>query len=88
MTRDRAIGRRLLSGTLLLAIVGALLGVALAWLLFEGRQIYAWGVFKLHIPAEFVALGLGWALAIALLSAFFPALRAGRLPAVEALRAD
>lgn len=27
MTRDRAIGRRLLSGTLLLAIVGALLGV-------------------------------------------------------------
>ena len=74
--------------TALLSIAGALIGAAIAWTLFEGRKIYVSGVSRLHVPLTLVVLGLAWAMAVALLSGLFPALRAARLPAVEALRAE
>jgi putative ABC transport system permease protein len=71
----------------LLALLGAGLGTLVAWLIFDGRVVYSGGVFKLHVSATLVALGLGWGAAIALLGGVFPAIRAARLEAVKALRA-
>jgi putative ABC transport system permease protein len=69
-----------------LALAGAALGVLVAWLVFDGREVYSSGVFRLHVSAPLIALGLAWGVGIALLAAAFPAIRAVRIPAVEALR--
>jgi putative ABC transport system permease protein len=70
-----------------LALAGAALGALIAWLVFDGREVYSWGVFRLHVSAQLVGLGLAWGVVIALLGGVFPAIRAGRIPAAEALRA-
>jgi putative ABC transport system permease protein len=70
----------------LLGATGALLGAAIAWLIFDGRDMWVWGAFKLRVSPALWLLGLVWALITALLGGFFPALRAGRLPPSEALR--
>jgi putative ABC transport system permease protein len=70
----------------LLAFLGAALGVLLAWLLFDGREVYSGAVFRLRVSAPLAALGLGWGVAIALLGGLFPAIRAAQIPAVTALR--
>jgi putative ABC transport system permease protein len=44
-------------------------------------------VFDLSISPQLFALGVVWALALALLGALPPAIRAARLPVPEALRA-
>ena len=72
---------------LLLALLGAALGTLVAWLAFDGRVVYSGGVFKLRVSATLVALGLGWGCIIALLGGIFPAIRAGRITAAQALRA-
>ncbi|HEV2703643.1 MAG TPA: FtsX-like permease family protein [Steroidobacteraceae bacterium] len=72
---------------MLLALVGAALGTLLAWLAFDGREVYSGGVFRLRVSASLVALGLAWGVVIALLGGIFPAIRAGRLTAAQALRA-
>jgi putative ABC transport system permease protein len=72
---------------ILLALVGAALGTLLAWLVFDGRVVYSGGVFKLRVSASLVALGLAWGLVIAMLGGLFPAIRAAKLAAAEALRA-
>jgi putative ABC transport system permease protein len=72
----------------LLGAIGAVVGAAIAWLAFDGREIWVWGAFRLHVSPKLWILGLLWAFATALLGGFFPALRAARLPAVEALRAE
>ena len=71
----------------LLGVVGALLGTALVWLVFDGREMWVWGPFRLHVSASLWALGLIWALVTSLVGGLTPALRAARLPASEALRA-
>jgi putative ABC transport system permease protein len=71
----------------LLGVVGALLGTALAWLVFDGREMWVWGSFRLQVSANLWALGLLWALVTSLVGGLTPALRAARLPASEALRA-
>jgi len=72
--------------TLLALSVGfALLGAMIA--LFDGREIWIWGAFKLYVSPSLWVLGLVSALITSLLGGVFPALRAARLPAVEALRA-
>src|SRR5262249_40030770 len=71
----------------LLALVGTALGTLVAWLLFCGRVVYSGGVLKLRVPVTLVALGLAWGAIIALLGGFFPAIRAGKLAAAQALRA-
>jgi putative ABC transport system permease protein len=71
----------------LLAAVGALIGAVLAWIIFDGRDIWVLGAFKLHMPPSLWLLGLAWSAITALLGGLLPALRAGRLTPVEALRA-
>jgi putative ABC transport system permease protein len=70
----------------LLGVIGALLGAAIAWLVFDGRNMWVWGAFKLHVSAALWLLGLAWALTTSLLGGLFPALRAGRLSPSVALR--
>ena len=72
---------------MLLALLGAALGALVAWLVFDGRTVYSGVVFRLHVSPQLVALGLAWGIIIALLGGLFPAIRAGKLPAVQALRA-
>jgi len=72
----------------LLGVIGALAGTAIAWLLFDGRDMWVWGAFQLHVAPSLWALGLAWALVTSLLGGLLPALRAGRLPPVEALRVE
>ena len=70
----------------LLGAIGALLGSAIAWLIFDGRDMWVWGAFKLRVSPALWLLGLVWALITSLLGGLFPALRAGRLPPSKALR--
>jgi putative ABC transport system permease protein len=76
------------SECLLLSLTGALIGAAIAWLLFNGSQkVYFGNIFDLKVTPGLIGLGITWALAIALLGGVLPAIRAARLPIVDALRA-
>ncbi|HJV59724.1 MAG TPA: ABC transporter permease [Albitalea sp.] len=79
--------------TMLLALVGGLLGGLGAWLLFNGyaASTLAAGTvgqlsFQLHVTPELLWTGLKWALAIGFIGGLFPAVRAARLPVTTALR--
>jgi putative ABC transport system permease protein len=73
---------------MLLAVAGALIGAAIAWALYDGKQdVFNNSVFHLAVsPAQF-QLGIIWAVAVALLGGLLPSIRAARRPVVEALRA-
>ncbi|HMD75561.1 MAG TPA: ABC transporter permease [Steroidobacteraceae bacterium] len=79
---------------LVLALVGGILGAALAWLFFNGHSVSTLGaafaqvVFQLTVTRTLIVTGIVWACLIGLLGGFFPALRAARLPVAEALRAS
>ena len=79
--------------TMLLALLGGLLGAGLAWLVFNGYTVSTLGqnfsqvVFQFRVSPELLWTGLKWALGIGLVGGLFPALRAARLPVTEALRA-
>ena len=79
--------------TMLLALLGGLLGAGIAWLLFNGYTVSTLGnnfsqvVFQFRVSPELLWTGLKWALGIGLVGGLFPALRAARLPVTEALRA-
>lgn len=78
-----------LAEALLLAIVGAAIGAAVAWLLFDGNR-NSWAgfvVFDLAVTPRLIAIGILWAVIIALLGGAFPAIRAARLRVATALRA-
>ena len=78
----------LLLESMLLAVPGALLGSALAWLLFNGLAASPFGYsFQLSVTLSLAVLGIEWALAMGLLGGLLPALRAARMPVVTALRA-
>jgi len=82
-----SVAASVLAEAALLGILGALIGTALAWLIFDGRQMWVWGSFRLHVSLHLLALGVAWALVTSVLGGLFPALRAARLPTSEALRA-
>jgi len=91
----RAIGFRggtvvtsVLVESLLLAIAGALIGAAVAWIAFNGNNhvLDRW-VIRLAVTPELVGRGILFACVLGLLGGMFPALRAARLPVAEALRA-
>jgi putative ABC transport system permease protein len=74
--------------TALLSVAGALLGGALAWLLFDGRLIRGIdSAFSASVSPPLFALGLAWALGLALLGGLPPAIRAARLAVARALLA-
>ena len=77
-----------LAESLLLAVPGALLGAAIAWLLFNGSAAHIASLsFPLVVTPGLVVLGVVWALVIALIGGFAPSIRAARLPVATALRA-
>jgi len=71
-----------------LAVPGALLGAAIAWVLFNGHQVAMAGLsFGMDVTPGLVILGLIWALVIGLIGGLAPAIRAATLPVADALRA-
>jgi ABC-type lipoprotein release transport system permease subunit len=77
-----------LSEAILLTIPGALIGAGLAWLFFNGLSSGLLEFrFHLAVTPYLVALGIGWALGIGVISGLLPALRAARVPVTLALRA-
>jgi len=77
-----------LSEAILLAIPGALIGAGLAWLFFNGlSSSFRDFSFHLAVTPYLVALGIGSALSIGLISGLLPAVRAARVPVTVALRA-
>ena len=79
--------------SLLLALLGGMIGAVLAWVFFNGHTVSTLGaafaqvVFQLTVTRALIITGIIWACVIGLLGGFFPALRAARLPVAEALRA-
>jgi len=95
----RAIGFRgapvvvsVLIETMLLALLGGILGAALAWLIFNGYtastlgQNFSQVVFNFKVSPALLWSGLKWALAIGLIGGLFPAVRAARIPVTAGLR--
>ena len=81
-----------LAESLVLALVGAVVGAAVAWLLFGGNTISLGGgtsslVFRMHVSPALLGIGVAWACAVGLLGGLLPALRAARIPVATALRA-
>lgn len=79
--------------SLVLAIVGGLIGALLAFVLFNNMAVSTLGanfsqiVFRFSVTPELVRNGLLIAIAIGMIGGFLPALRAARLPVTTALRA-
>lgn len=78
--------------TMLLALLGGMLGCLIAWAIFNGYSVSTIGsnfsqvVFQFKVSPELLWSGLKWALGIGLVGGLFPALRAARLPITTALR--
>ena len=73
---------------IVLAMTGALIGAAIAWIFYDGKQdSFGGAIFYLTVSPGLVILGIVWALVVALFGGLFPSIRAARRPVVEALRA-
>lgn len=78
--------------TMLLALVGGLLGAFVAWLLFNNYTVSTLGsnfsqvVFRFSVSPALLWTGVKWALAIGFVGGLLPAVRAARLPVTTALR--
>jgi putative ABC transport system permease protein len=73
---------------IVLALPAAVLGAAIAWLMFNGNVISTVGLtFPLAVTPHLALISLFWAVGIALLGGLLPALRAADLPVATALRA-
>lgn len=77
----------------LLALVGGLIGGALAFVVFNGFQVstlngasFSQVVFNFAVTGDLLIQGLQAALIIGVVGGFFPAIRAARLPVAAALR--
>jgi putative ABC transport system permease protein len=95
----RAIGFRgtpvivsVLLETLLLGLIGGLIGAGLAWLIFDHYTVSTLGqnfslvVFAFAVTPALLWTGLKWALVIGFVGGLFPALRAARMPVTAGLR--
>ena len=84
-----------LAEALLLALIGGVIGAAIAWLFFNGHQVSTSGggaaaghlIFELSVSPALIVTGILWAIGIGLIGGLFPAVRAARLPVATALRA-
>ena len=78
--------------TMLLALLGGIIGAALAWVVFDHYTASSLGanftqvVFSFRVTPRLLMMGLVWALAIGFVGGFFPALRAARMPVISGLR--
>ncbi|MGO9357840.1 MAG: ABC transporter permease [Xanthobacteraceae bacterium] len=81
-----------LTEALALSVLGGAIGAGLAWIFFNGHGVNALGgnftqlVFQLKVSMGLMIQGVAWALAIGLIGGLFPAMRAARVPIIEALR--
>ncbi len=80
-----------LAEALLLALIGAAVGGAIAWLFFSGDAFSTGGALgqvavNLHVGIGLIAIGVVWAIGIGLIGGLFPAIRAARLSVSDALR--
>jgi putative ABC transport system permease protein len=80
--------------SLVLALIGALAGAALAWAFFDGNTVGTVGgagignvIFHLRIGVGLVIVGVVWACIVGLIGGLLPAIRAARAPVATALRA-
>ena len=75
--------------SILLALPGALLGAALAWLLFHRMAVSPFGFsFRLDVTPHLAEIGILWALSMGIIGGVLPAIRAGRVSVTTALRAS
>jgi putative ABC transport system permease protein len=79
--------------SLLLALVGGLIGATLAWLAFDGYRAatlnftsFAQVAFAFDVSPSLLFRGILFAMIIGLVGGLFPALRAARQPVATALR--
>jgi putative ABC transport system permease protein len=82
-----------LAESLLLALVGGLIGAFAAWLAFDGLRAatlnyasFSQVAFAFDVSPSLLTRGIGFALLIGLVGGLFPAVRAARQPISEALR--
>ncbi|HKI05759.1 MAG TPA: ABC transporter permease [Thermoanaerobaculia bacterium] len=82
-----------LAESLLLALLGGVIGAAVAWLAFDGYQTSTlnWSTFSqlsfaFAVTPPLIALGIVCSLLMGLIGGMFPAIRAARLPVATALR--
>jgi putative ABC transport system permease protein len=79
--------------SLILALLGGLVGAVAAYVLFNNMAVSTLGanftqvVFRFAVTPALVADGLVIAVAIGMIGGFLPALRAARQPVTAALRA-
>jgi putative ABC transport system permease protein len=84
-----AIALAVVAEALLLAVPGALAGVFLPWLLFNGSAVSFVGLnFSLAVTPYLALCGILWALLIGAVGSLVPALRAARIPIAAGLRAE
>ncbi|MGI9223563.1 MAG: ABC transporter permease [Woeseiaceae bacterium] len=79
--------------SMLLALIGGLIGGVLAFLVFNGFRVstlngasFSQVVFDFAVTPDLLAQGLRVALIIGIVGGFFPAIRAARMPVAQALR--
>jgi putative ABC transport system permease protein len=82
-----------LTESLLLALVGGVIGAALAWLAFDGFRAatlnftsFSQVAFAFEVSPALLTRGIAFAMIIGLVGGLFPAVRAARQPVSEALR--
>jgi putative ABC transport system permease protein len=80
--------------SLLLSLAGALIGAAVAYGVFNGYQVsslnfqtFSQVAFQFAVTPPLLVQGVIWSIVIGFFGGLFPAVRAARLPVVDALRA-
>jgi putative ABC transport system permease protein len=78
----------------LLSLAGAVIGATIAYVLFNGFQVstlnfqtFSQVAFAFMVTPALLVQGIVWAVVIGFFGGLFPAIRAARLPVVDALRA-
>jgi putative ABC transport system permease protein len=80
--------------SLLLALIGSVIGSAAAWVFFDGNTVNTLGagftqvVFHLTVTVTLLLSGVFVACTVGMLGGLLPAIRAARLPIASALRAN
>lgn len=77
--------------SLIVALVGSLIGAATAWMLFDGNTVTTGSynasvVHNVYVSPRIILVGVGLACSIACLGALIPAVQAARMPVTSVLR--